>query len=341
MCNIYAPNNVSERLQFIQELNSYLIDKAELTALIVGGDWNCTLFRKDKEGGTRWRPTSYRNAVLITMDVFDLIDIQREKYPNVNKYSYLSKALDVKSRIDFLLVAKNLTKYVKKSDIQPSIAPGHCAVYIILSIPEINSRGPGFRKFNNSLLADDEYLEMVGELYPFLRNKYKNVKDIQLFWELLKMEIRSATISFAKGKAKIRNMREFEVIKLLEEMDNVICNSDNLENVEKELKYYDELKRELNEIYERKGRAAMYRSKCRWVEKGERPTKYFFNLEKRNYDRKVISELETETGEHVTNETLILLEVKSYYNNLYSSETTATLNEYLQFSNDLEIPQLS
>ena len=64
-------------------------------------------------------------------------------------------------------------------------------------------------------------LEMVGELYPFLRNKYKNVKDIQLFWELLKMEIKLATISFAKDKAKIRNMRELEVNKLLEELDNV------------------------------------------------------------------------------------------------------------------------
>ena len=84
----------------------------------------------------------------------------------------------------------------------------------------------------------------------------------------------------------------------------------------------------------------MYRSKCRWVEKGERPTKHFFNLEKRNYNRKVISELETETGEHITNETLILLEIDSYYNNLYSSETTATLNEYLQFTNSLEITQL-
>ena len=167
LCNIYAPNNVSEQLHSIQELNSFLIDKAELTALIVGGDWNCTLFRKDKKGGARWKPTSFQNAVLITMDVFDLIDIQREKYPNVNKYSYLSKALDVKSRIDFLLVAKNLTKYVKKSDIQPSIAPDHCAVYIVLSIPEMNSRGPGFWKFNNSLLADDEYLEMVRELYLF------------------------------------------------------------------------------------------------------------------------------------------------------------------------------
>jgi len=50
---------------------------------------------------------SFRNAVLITVDVSDLIDIQREKYPNAHKHSYLSKALDVKSRIDFLLIAKN------------------------------------------------------------------------------------------------------------------------------------------------------------------------------------------------------------------------------------------
>ena len=54
----------------------------------------------------------------------------------------------------------------------------------------------------------------------------------------------------------------------------------------------------------------------------------------------MISELETKTGEHITNETLILLEIESYYN-LYSSETTATLNEYLQFTNNLEIPQLT
>ena len=84
LCNIYAPNNLSEQLQFIQELNSFLIDKAELTALNVGGDWNCTFFRKDKKGGARWKPTSFRNAVLITVDVFDLTDIQREKYPNFN-----------------------------------------------------------------------------------------------------------------------------------------------------------------------------------------------------------------------------------------------------------------
>ena len=51
LCNIYAPNNHSDQLLFIQELNNLLIDKSELTSLVVGGDWNCTLYRNDKKGG--------------------------------------------------------------------------------------------------------------------------------------------------------------------------------------------------------------------------------------------------------------------------------------------------
>ena len=48
LCNIYTPNNQTEQLEFLQELSNCLIDKAELTPLIVGGDWNCALSRRDK-----------------------------------------------------------------------------------------------------------------------------------------------------------------------------------------------------------------------------------------------------------------------------------------------------
>ena len=78
--NIYAPNNQSNQIEFMQELNNCIIDKTELTALIVGGDWNCTLSRKDKIGGTPWKPSNYSNLVLTTMDKFDLVDIQRVRY---------------------------------------------------------------------------------------------------------------------------------------------------------------------------------------------------------------------------------------------------------------------
>ena len=99
--NTNAPNDHTQQVNFIPELNCLLIDKSEITTLIVGGDWNCTLSKKDKKGGSPWRPTVYWNLVNITMDTLDLVDIQRTRYPNVNKFSYRSKTLGVKSRIDF------------------------------------------------------------------------------------------------------------------------------------------------------------------------------------------------------------------------------------------------
>lgn len=67
LCNIYAPNSETEQLEFLQELNNCLIDKLELSTLIVGGDWNCTLTKKDKIGGAMWKPTVYRNLILAIM----------------------------------------------------------------------------------------------------------------------------------------------------------------------------------------------------------------------------------------------------------------------------------
>ena len=98
LCNIYAPNDQTQQLIFIQEINCLLIDRSEIATLIIGGDWNCALSKKDKKRGAPWRPTPYQNLVKITMDTLDLVDIQRARHPKLNKYSYVSKALGVKPR---------------------------------------------------------------------------------------------------------------------------------------------------------------------------------------------------------------------------------------------------
>ena len=41
----------------------------------------------------------------------------------------------------------------------------------------------------------------------------------------------------------------------------------------------------------------MFRSRTRWIENGEKPTKYFFNLEKQNSEKKIITQLKTTDGE--------------------------------------------
>ena len=61
-----------------------------------------------------------------------------------------------------------------------------------------------------------------------------------------------------------------------------------------------ELKRKAHEnIIEEKTAGSMLRFKARWIEQGEKNTKYFLNLEKRNYNRKVITKLKLEDGTEI------------------------------------------
>ena len=94
------------------------------------------------------------------------------------------------------------------------------------------------------------------------------------------MEIRNTTIAYSqKKKFNLRN-RETNIQRKLEELDTVICNNQNLDG--DILMEFENLKNELTEIYSIKGKEAMFRSRTRWIENGEKRTKYFFNLEKRN-----------------------------------------------------------
>lgn len=63
----------------------------------------------------------------------------------------------------------------------------------------------------------------------------------------------------------------------------------------------------------------MFRSRTRWIENGEKPTKYFFNLEKQNYEKKIITQLKTTDGEIISDLTKINKEIENYYNNFLTS----------------------
>jgi len=51
------------------------------------------------------------------------------------------------------------------------------------------------------LLSDAKYVELLNFLIPEFAKKHQGIKDKGLFWEMIKMEIRTFTIKFSK-KAK-------------------------------------------------------------------------------------------------------------------------------------------
>ena len=75
----------------------------------------------------------------------------------------------------------------------------------------------------------------------------------------------------------------------MEELDNLISDPANTDLITCQLKTeYITLKEDLCLIYENKAKGAITRSKPKWIEQGEKLIKYFFNLEKRNYNHEVI-----------------------------------------------------
>ena len=124
-------------------------------------------------------------------------------------------------------------------------------------------------------------------------------------------------------------MRNCETIiqRKLKELDTEICGNQNLGG--DTLMEFENLKNELTEIYSVKGKEAMFRSRTRWIENGEKPTKYFFNFEKRNYEKKIITPLKTTDGEIISDMTNINKEIENYCKNfLISTVLQEKLNDY-------------
>ena len=202
------------------------------------------------------------------------------------------------------------------------------------------TRDPGLWKFNNSFLKDKNYLTLITDSYPIISGKYANIVDKRLRWEMIKMEIRSITISFAARKAKEFHKQESDLQKRLDEIDKSISNTCDNQNIEDKLKEFDRLKNELNRLHEIKGKGAIFRSKVRWVEYGEKPTKYFFNMEKKNYNKKVISQLKRSDGKTIVNEQDIMTAIQTFYENLYSSHIDHSSNGFHDFVRDLQFAKL-
>ena len=191
------------------------------------------------------------------------------------------------------------------------------------------------------MISNKNYLTLVTESYPIISEKYANIVDKRLRWELIKMEIRSITISFAARKAKEFRKQESDLQKRLDVIDKSISNSCDNQNVEDKLKEFDKLKNEFNRLYKIKGKGAIFCSKARWVEYGEKPTKCFFNMEKKSYNKKVTSELKRSDGKTVVNEQEIMTAIQTFDENLYSSDIDHSNNGFYDFGRNLQFAKLS
>ena len=185
-------------------------------------------------------------------------------------------------------------------------------------------KGRGLWKFNNSLLHDTDYVKEIKNLISIVKEQYavkiyrdENLQNIdnseieftvddQLFLETLLTEIRGKTISYASYKKKAGIKIENEIISKLKQLEENALTVENLEEI-------DQKKAELKMYRQKKVQGQYVRSRSQWIEEGEKPTNFFFNLETRNYINKTIQKLTLENGVIVEEQKEILNQTKVFY----------------------------
>lgn len=111
------------------------------------------------------------------------------------------------------------------------------------------------------------------------------------------MELRAKTIKCSKQKRSSLRNQEEALQNELQELDHKICNSDAFD--QEILEKYEADKEELKHTHEVRGKEAMFRSKMKWFEQGEKPT-ISLMWKKMTTRKKLIREVELENGDIIS-----------------------------------------
>ena len=309
---VYAPNDKKSRNIFYNNIRTVILNNSQGN-YIIGGDHNDILNDNDRISSSK---NTSRHATVKSLHelikIYKLIDIWRKIHSNKQQFTWRRKNGNDKSRIDFWLIDRNLVQQISSTDIRPAIINNTDHMAISLKINTPSDRGPGYWKFNNALLKDNEYVQEIETLVESFKSLHVNH---QTKWELCKLEIKSFSIYYSKKKSKHRYNEIQQLEKQLKQLYELQEKKDN----DYSNNMISEIELKIHTLYEVKTEGAKIRSRLKLLEDNEKSSKYFLNLEKSRQNSKVIHELKV-NDKIVTSNIDILNAQCKFYETLYTSD---------------------
>ena len=158
---LYGPNN--DHPDFFQCIQD-TIQQTTTDYNIICGDFNLVLNPDiDTHNYNAINNPRAMQNVLTIMKNYHLCDVFRELHQNKKRFTWRRRNPVKQARLDFFLVSTSILDIVKKCDININYRSDHSTIELQLLLNNF-IRGKGFWKFNNSLLENPNYLNLVNNI---------------------------------------------------------------------------------------------------------------------------------------------------------------------------------
>ena len=207
--NYYVPNNQSDQLKILKEIQAKLknIQIIDGTSYTWGrSEWNCIFDESlDSMGGKIKLDKDTIKEIEKLKSDSHLLDIWRVRNPSFCKFSWRRTKPATLRRLDCFLISSELEQNILSCGFLSPIQSDHSPIYLkIKPLNDINRR-PGYWKFNKSLIEDASY---VSRMKDFIVSRFSENNDPRINWEFLKYKIKQFTQTYSKEKARERKAKQ-------------------------------------------------------------------------------------------------------------------------------------
>ena len=337
--NMYAPNNNIEKAHYFRTIKHTLKDYSEKDIILLG-DFNCVLSNELDNISGQPHCTQQIKAFKEMISENALIDLWRNFHGETKEYTWCRQNPFIARRLDYCFVTQEIEQKCSSCDIISVANSDHRALLIEINDTEF-VRGPGYWRFNNRYLEDTQFVNKMSELLKVWiddsKSSFGNVRDQ---WDWCKFKIKDYCSEYGKFRAQGKRNNILDLQNKLQNLEKSLAKEPDSEHIHKEVL---QTKRKLEIMSLEKARGAQIRARTKWVEEGEKNTKFFLGLEKNRAKQNTMTHLVKENGEIVTRQADVLHEQVNFYSALYAipdEEENTMIEKTRQFMNNEDFPKL-
>ena len=308
LLGIYAPTNPAQRNSFFENLHEFFIPASYR---IICGDFNSYDNEFDKFGGN-YSPCRSLSDFKVN---FNLVDVWRKQHPRSREFTWFNSDFSIASRLDKFFISPGFVQFIFSSSIRPCCFSDHDLVDLVVDLSNFSPQGPGLWKFNNSLLTDAVFCDHISNRIADLTGVSVRFSSFKEFWEFFKLSLKKECIDFARDKRTELNREKVNLTNRLILCKQRLVRGDTSASAE-----IIALEARLFALFSFEIEGVKTRSRARWIEEGEKPTRYFFRLEQERIEKNRVISMYDSNGNEVTSRADLDRVHVEFYTQLFSEE---------------------